>query len=110
MPVAMSLDADVDDEVAFHVILEYSGTEPIELEFPTGNIVDIAVFESECDSEVWRWSDGKMFTHAVLRRTIEPGERLTQACAWPTPCRGRLNAIATLEPEGKVTARTRFSV
>lgn len=54
------------DAVGFQFTVTNAGTESVTLDFPSGQIADIAI--SSATGERWRWSDSRLFTQA-----IEPG-------------------------------------
>jgi hypothetical protein len=96
----MSLDGhlavDVTDGVVeFAFTVENNGTDPIDLEFRTGKIVDVAVYDDSV--ECWRWSEGRMFTQAIQTETIDPGASIDRELTWGDPESGTYTAVASLE-------------
>jgi archaellum component FlaG (FlaF/FlaG flagellin family) len=96
----MSLDGHLavdvtDGAVAFAFTVENVGTEPIELEFRSGKVADVAVYNDGV--EIWRWSEGRMFTQAIQTETLDPGELLSREVAWDDPRSGAYTAVASLE-------------
>lgn len=110
----MSLDGSLDvavgdDSVEFVLTVQNGGTEPIDLEFPSGKVVDVAVEED--GSEVWRWSDGRMFVEAVQTETVPAGGSVSHAVAWDEPRPGEYTATASLEATDRALAeRASFTV
>lgn len=110
MPVDGHLDVEATrDAVAFTVTVENTTAEPVTLEFRSGLVVDVVVYDG--DTEVWRWSEGRMFTQAVLAETVAPGDSFGREMAWTCPVPGDYVAAATLmTPEPTTLARIDFTV
>lgn len=108
----MALDATlattVDDDVTFQFRVRNAGDTPAELTFRSGQVADVAVFED--DQEVWRWSDGRLFTQALTSRTLPPGETMAEQFTWEEPQPGAYTARAALASDRDVTATTEFTV
>jgi uncharacterized protein YndB with AHSA1/START domain len=49
--------------------------EKLTLYFNSGQSYDLYLFRD--NDEIWRWSEGKFFTMAIVSREIEPGEKLS---------------------------------
>lgn len=81
--------------VNFVFTVENGGTNPVELEFRSGKVADIVVYEDE--TKVWRWSDDKMFTQALGTETLEPGQSFTHEVTWEDPSPGEYVAEASLD-------------
>lgn len=95
----MSLDGQLEVtaelgavELAFTV--QNAGVEPVELAFASGQVADFAVYDG--DTEVWRWSDDRLFTQAIKTATLAPGESFTETGTWADPVPGEYTATATL--------------
>jgi len=109
MALTSTLDVGVSDEVEFALTVENTGDDPVELTFRSGLKADFAV---EADGEeVWRASDGQMFTQALQSETIDPGESSTYPGRWPNPESGTYTGVAELNvTERDVETRAEFSV
>jgi hypothetical protein len=70
-----------DGKVIFDFELMSHYTEPKELMFGSGQQYEITVTD-EKGEEVYRFSDGKLFTLALVSKTINPGESLKWQEAW----------------------------
>lgn len=104
--LAVSVEPDAVD---FAFTVTNRGTEPLTLHFPSGKLADIVV--SNASGEVWRWSDGRMFTQAIESRSLTPGESLIHEAAWPDPPSGTYTAEAMVTASDvDVVARTEFVV
>ncbi|WP_101296721.1 BsuPI-related putative proteinase inhibitor [Halegenticoccus soli] len=98
-----------DDRVEFALAVENAGDEPVTLSFRDGQRADFAVYEDGV--EVWRWSEGRMFTMALGSETLDPGERVSYGGTWEEPSPGTYTALGTLAADGvDVEAKTDFSV
>ncbi|MGQ9523671.1 MAG: BsuPI-related putative proteinase inhibitor [Armatimonadota bacterium] len=56
------------------------GGTPAELTFPTGQKYEFTA--SRAGREVWRWSAGRVFTQAVQRMSVRPGEEISFRERW----------------------------
>lgn len=110
----MSLEATVtatgNGPVEFHVSVENTDDQPIELRFSTGQRVDVIVYDEETGERVWQWSDDRMFTMALQEVTVDPGGTITETLRWEDPPRGAYRARSTLEADPNVAAETAFTV
>ncbi|WP_132060753.1 BsuPI-related putative proteinase inhibitor [Halorussus amylolyticus] len=110
MTLRSSVTATVEtDRVEFEFEVENDGDAPEEITFRSGLSADFAVLED--GTEVWRASDGQMFTQALRTETIDSGavERFSEV--WDDPDSGDYTVVATLNATGDdAEARTDFSV
>lgn len=110
----MALDGQLDVGVApgaveFAFSVTNAGDEPVTIRFRSGLAADIAVHTA--DAEVWRWSDGRLFTQALWSETLAPGESVTHESTWPDPDPGTYEAVGRLEAENAdVEASAEFTV
>jgi hypothetical protein len=74
-----------------------------EVRFPTGHTHDFVVLD-ERDREVWRWSEGRLFTHALQTRQLKRGGALRYNATWDTAAPGRYRVVASLNAEAFPTA------
>jgi hypothetical protein len=71
----------------------------IELRFPTGQTHEFAVLDST-GREIWRWSDGRLFTQTLQARLLGGRETMDFSGRWNgTGRRGRFTAVSTLRSE-----------
>lgn len=70
-----------DDQVVFDFELMSHYTEAKELMFGSGQQFELVITD-ENDEEVYRYSDDKFFTLALIYKTIEPGESLKWQDTW----------------------------
>lgn len=109
MALEGSLDVTVGgDAVAFELTVENADAGSLDLAFRSGMLADFAVLDG--DVEVWRWSEGRMFTQALQTRSLDPGETKTVEAEWPDPDPGDYEVVATLASDPGVEVRESFSV
>ena len=97
-PLASSLDVAVarNRDVRFALHVTNRADKSVELMFPSGQTHEFAVQDS-VGREVWRWSEGRMFTQALQSKLLAGEETTTYAESWqPGTRRGRYTVIATL--------------
>ncbi len=110
----MTLESDVtatprDGTVEFELTVRNPGSDPVDVTFRSGLKADFAVLED--DDEIWRSSEGRMFTQALQSETFDSGETKTFAEGWADPTPGYYTVVATLKiMDEDVEARTDFSV
>jgi hypothetical protein len=69
-PIAAALDVKIRDGIEFTFRVTNNASRKLELLFPTGQTHDLVVVDS-LGREVWRWSEGRMFTQALQNRVLE---------------------------------------
>ncbi|USZ67913.1 BsuPI-related putative proteinase inhibitor [Halorussus salilacus] len=110
MTLRSSVAATVEaDRVEFEYEVENVGDDPEEVTFRSGLSADFAVLRD--GEEVWRASEGRMFTQALRTETIDAGATETFSGAWDDPDPGDYTVVATLNATGDdAEARAEFSV
>ncbi len=110
-PIAAVLDVKVRDGIEFAFRVTNNASRTLELLFPTGQTHELVVVDS-LGREVWRWSEGRMFTQALQNRILESSATLSWAAAWRSKVPpGRYVAIASLLSENKpLEERVEFEV
>lgn len=94
--LAASLDVETGDEVQFALRLTNATDKRVELAFPSGQTHEIVVLDA-AGREVWRWSEGRMFTQAVQTKLLGSEESTGYAERWrPTGRAGSFTVVATL--------------
>jgi hypothetical protein len=93
--VASALDVRVDDAVHFALRVINEGDRKIELNFTNGMTHDFAVL-NERGQQVWRWSDGRLFTSAYQNKVLRSDDTLSFNESWKPLAPGRYTAIARL--------------
>jgi len=82
------------DRVAFEFTVSNADDQPVDLRFRDACRADVAVLAD--GEELWRWSDGRMFTQAVEESQLNPGESATFEFEWPDAEPGRYRAVGEL--------------
>ena len=110
----MSLTGALDvtassDSVTFSYTVTNDGDDPVKLSFSDAQTHDVAVLDG--GSEVWRWSDGRMFAQMLQSDTLDPSESASYEVEWSNPQSGDYEAVATLAARNQdAEARESFSV
>ena len=74
-------------------------TKMVEIQFPDGQTHDFVVNDST-GKEVWRWSEGRMFTQAMKSKTLKGKDDTVFEESWePTGHHGAFTAVAILKSE-----------
>ncbi|HSA54514.1 MAG TPA: BsuPI-related putative proteinase inhibitor [Gemmatimonadaceae bacterium] len=110
-PIASSLGVEVAERVGFAFHVTNNDARRLELTFPSGQTHDIVVLDS-IGREVWRWSEGRMFTQALQNKILASAETLTYQADWnPGKLHGRYTAVASLMSENHpLEQRVEFAV
>jgi hypothetical protein len=93
--LASSLKVNVDDGVNFDFHITNTGDKKVEVNFPNGRTHDVIVLDS-LGREVWRWSNGRMFTQSLQNRILRNADTLSFTERWTDAPRGHYTVIATL--------------
>jgi Intracellular proteinase inhibitor len=94
-PLSPALDVTVGREVTFSFQVMNAGKKKLEVAFPDGRTHDVVVLDS-LGREVWRWSEGRMFTQAMQNRVLRTSDVLMYEEEWESPAPGHYVAVATL--------------
>jgi hypothetical protein len=109
--IASSLGVEVSEQVGFTFHVTNNAPKRLELTFPSGQTHDIVVMDS-LGREIWRWSEGRLFTQALQNKVVDTSETLTYEAAWaPGERRGKYVAEASLMSENHpLKKRVEFQV
>jgi hypothetical protein len=94
-PLAPTLNVAVAGDVQFNFDVTNAGARKVELLFNDGRTHDIVVIDS-LGREVWRWSEGRMFTQTVQNKVLRVSDTLRFAEAWADAKPGSYVAVASL--------------
>lgn len=109
-PLSPSLDVNVEDGVRFAFAVTNDGARKLEVLFPDGRTHDVVVLDT-LGREVWRWSDGRLFTQAVQAKVVRASDTLRFTEAWRDAQPGSYVAVATLASRNyPVEQRVAFTV
>ena len=95
-PLAPTLDVSVGENVRISFRVTNASDKKVEVLFPDGRTHDVIVLDS-IGREVWRWSDGRLFTQSVQNRVLRSSDTIAFDGAWRTPVPGSYTVVATLE-------------
>lgn len=98
-------------EITFHLQVTNIAAAPIEVTFPTGQSADFVVRQGS--DRIWRWSDDQMFTQAVRREVLDPGDSRSYEAQWrpSADLRGEFVAVGTLtDTQHRVEQAAQFSL
>jgi len=104
----MTLDCTLSvEQVGTDIEIEFTATnigeEAVELTFSDGQTIEVVASrvsrgdtdspsgkqpQATDDEEIWRYSDGRMFTQALRMETLAPGEQLIETVTWEDPPAG----------------------
>ncbi|WP_049995145.1 BsuPI-related putative proteinase inhibitor [Halapricum salinum] len=87
-----------DGELSITLTATNTGSEPVELTFSDGQTIE-AVAEHG-SQEIWRYSEGRMFTQALRTERLAPDERLVESVTWSQPPAGGYDVRAWLCANG----------
>jgi hypothetical protein len=104
----LAVDAKHGVSMEFSVVNE--STRRLELNFRNGQTHDLIVLDS-LGREVWRWSNGRMFTQSLQNKVLRASDKLDYDAVWRDAPAGKYTAIATLASENyPVEQRAEFVV
>ena len=72
-----------------------ASTKKLEVVFLDGRTHDLIVLDS-LGREVWRWSEGRLFTQSVQNRVLRASDTILFDESWRAPSPGSYTAVATL--------------
>lgn len=107
-PLASAIDVAVGraKDVRFQLHVTNRGDKNLELMFPSGQTHEFAVTD-ETGHEVWRWSEGRMFTQALQSKLLAGEETATYTETWnPGTRTGRFTVVATLRSTSHTVLQT----
>lgn len=106
-----SLKVSVNSEIRLALHLTNSDDRHVELRFPNGQTHDFVVLDT-IGREIWKWSDGRLFTQSMQSRVLDRNETVTYAADWdPGTLQGTYVAMVSLRSENHpVEQRVRFEI
>lgn len=111
-PLLASVQASTaGDSVDFLLQVTNTSTEPVRLEFTSGQSFDFVVTRD--GAEVWRWSADRMFTQALRSEMLAAGATRSFNASWMPPpgARGEYTVTGALTVSNhEVEQSTRFAV
>lgn len=109
--IASSFAVNVKNGVQFSLDVRNNTSRMVELRFPNGMTHDFVVLD-ESGREVWRLSNGKMFTQALQNKLIKSRDDAVFADSWAgRNAHGKFTAVAILASENHpVEQRVEFAL
>jgi hypothetical protein len=109
-PLVASLAVTVEDDVRFAFAVVNESKKKLEVSFADGRTHELVVLDS-LGREVWRWSEGRLFTQAMQNRVLRTSDMLQYEEEWNAPAPGKYVAVATLVSRNYPTEqRVEFTV
>jgi hypothetical protein len=97
-------------EVRFVIAVENGSRKQVELDFPNGRTHDFVVYRED-GTEVWRWSNGRLFTQGMQNRLLEARDSVMYTERWRPVAKGRYTLVAQLLSENyPVSQRVAFAL
>jgi hypothetical protein len=81
--------------VRFAIAVTNDTPKRVELNFPDGRTHEFVVLDAT-GREVWRWSEGRLFTQAVRNRLLDVHDAVVYHDAWPGAAPGDYTLVAEL--------------
>lgn len=81
--------------VRFAIQVANGSQKRVELNFPTGRTHEFVVLNDK-GKEVWRWSEGRLFTQSMQNRLLDANDSVEYAERWSHPAAGRYTLVAQL--------------
>lgn len=102
--------ADSHDAVRFAFHVSNAGSAKVEMHFTSGQTHDLFVLDT-LGHEVWRWSNGRLFTQLIQNKILRTDDTLRYGERWANAPRGRYVAVARLASANyPIEQRTPFVV
>jgi hypothetical protein len=87
------------DAVMFVFTVTNTGDEAVELQFSDSCKAEFVVEDD--GTEVWRFTEGRMFAQVLSSETLGPGEQATYEAEWSDPEPGEHTAVAELRAQNE---------
>ncbi len=89
------VDVQLRDGVEFDLSLLNDSGKRVELDFTSGKTHDFVVLDAR-GREVWRWSEGRMFTQAMRNRLLDVRDTAHWSERWDAAAPGAYTVVAML--------------
>ena len=108
--LATTLELSVSESIDLRLHVTNTSGKKIEMTFPTSQTHDFYILDAS-GREVWRWSEGRMFTQGVQKKLVDGGATLSFANRWVGPlATGTYTAVGLLRSSSHPTEqRVEFS-
>ena len=85
-------------EMSFALELTNHKDKLTEVRFANGRTHEFVVLDEQ-NREVWRWSEGRLFTQALQTKQLQKGEAVRYTAHWDTETPGRYRVVASLNSD-----------
>jgi hypothetical protein len=90
---------EASDEDAMSFALEVKNTgKRSEVRFNSGKTHDFVVLD-ELNREVWRWSEGRLFTQSLQTKQLKTGDAVRYTATWDDAVPGNYRVVAELNSD-----------
>lgn len=106
-----ALNVSVKGKVQLAFTVTNGTARAVELNFPTGHTHDFVVTDT-AGRELWKWSEGRLFTQAMQNKVIDRGSTVAYEAGWnPGNLHGTFLAVVSLNSDNHpIEQRTRFEI
>lgn len=87
-----------DDAMSFAIEIRNNEDKLTEVRFANGRTHDFVVLDEQ-NREVWRWSEGRLFTQALQTKQLQKGEAARFTAHWDGATPGRYRVVASLNSD-----------
>ena len=74
---------EAGEEITANILVHNFSNQEITLNYSSGQLYDLFLLSKE--KEIWRWSEGKMFTMALVSKDLASGDQLSYSEKIPIP-------------------------
>jgi hypothetical protein len=96
--LALMVTESADEGMAFALELRNNNDKLTEVRFANGRTHDFVVLD-ENNREVWRWSEGRLFTQSLQTKQLQKGEAVRYTARWDDAAPGRYRVVASLNSD-----------
>jgi hypothetical protein len=96
--LALTISENDEHGMSFALELKNPGDKLTEVRFANGKTHDFVVLNDR-DQEVWRWSDGRLFTQTLQTKQLQRDEAVRFTATWDTAAPGRYRLVASLNSD-----------
>lgn len=103
-------EGDASQGMNFEIELVNNQDKLREVRFASGRTHEFVVLDDQ-NREVWRWSEGRLFTQALQTTQLQKGEAVRYSARWDTAAPGHYRVVASLNSDNfKAPIEKEFTV
>jgi hypothetical protein len=91
-------EGDASQGMNFEIELVNNQDKLREVRFASGRTHEFVVLDDQ-NREVWRWSEGRLFTQALQTAQLQKGEAVRYSARWDTAAPGHYRVVASLNSD-----------